>query len=96
MGMQSGSIEGFANWLKALEGSLADPTAAGPASCLFCVVSEFRKRRYSVSKKLGNVFPIISHLMVLPYTQAAMGETSLPPHTPMQTLFGPFLPLRFF
>ena len=33
MGMQSGSIEEFANWLKKLEGSLADPTAAGPASC---------------------------------------------------------------
>lgn len=33
MGMQSGSIEEFANWLKRLEGSLADPTAAGPASC---------------------------------------------------------------
>lgn len=44
--MQSRGITGFANWPRKLEGSLTDPTPAGPASCLFGVVLEARKRGY--------------------------------------------------
>ena len=57
--MQSESMKEFANWLKELEGSLLDPSPAGPASCLFHVVSEARKRAF------GNVLLIRSQLMAL-------------------------------
>lgn len=43
MGTQSKGIKEFVNWLKKL-GFLTDLTPVGPASYLFCVVSEARKR----------------------------------------------------
>lgn len=64
MGMQSKDIKEFANWLRKPEGSLPDPTPAGPASCLFCVVSEAMKRWHSEPRKLvtdGDIWKCCSH-----------------------------------
>lgn len=62
--MQSRGITGFTNWPRKLEASLTDPTPAGPASCLFCVVLEARKRGYSEPSELvtdGDIWKCCSH-----------------------------------
>ena len=88
--MQSKGIKEFAKWLRKLKGCLTDPTPAGPASGLFCVVLEARKRGYREPRELvtdGDIWKCCSHyspINILPSTQAAVVELS-PPQTHTHT-----------